>query len=295
MRSGFLIGRSAHCTVASAHAVIAGKAGQSGLAEMISQQFRLICRQFGEAFFERACDALMQVPPPPQKQTFVSGVAHQSMLETEALFGTTPLWKNDSCRDQLHQRGLELGPAPWGDSVKQRDGELPTNDGGDLRHLACFAETLEARHQRILERRWHRGAVFPRRFHHALGQFLGEQRHAVGLGDDRGDGFRRQAVCGGDGGDQLRAFSPAQSGERQQGRVRPRQPRGCKIHPRGYQEKQPRLSDAVGDARQQFERGRVNPMSVFHDQKHRLSFAQANDLIDQERNRRGFPLRRRQR
>ena len=161
------------------------------------------------------------------------------------------------------------------------NGELPADDGGDLRHLARLAEAVEARHQRILERRRHRRAVLARRFHHALGQFLDEQRNAVGLGDDRGDGFRRQAVRGGDAGDQLGAFGAAETTERQQRRMRPRQPRRCEIRSRGHQGKQPRLADAVGYARHQFERGGVDPVRVFHDQKHRLGLAQADDLVDQ--------------
>ena len=89
-----------------------------------------------------------------------------------------------------------------GDRRQQREGELPADDRGDLRHLARLVEAVEPRHQRILERRRHRRAVLARRFHHAPGQLLDEQRHAIGLGDDRRDRFRLQAVRGRDVGDQ---------------------------------------------------------------------------------------------
>ena len=41
---------------------------------------------------------------------------------------------------------------------------MPADDGGDLSHLARFAEAIETRHQGILERGGHL-AVFARRFH----------------------------------------------------------------------------------------------------------------------------------
>ena len=100
---------------------------------------------------------------------------------------------------------LEFTGAFGGHRFEQRERELPADHGGDLGHFARVAEAVETRHQRILQRRRHR-TVLAGRFHHASGQFLDEQRNAIGLGDDRGDGLRRQAVRGGDAGDQLRAF-----------------------------------------------------------------------------------------
>ena len=191
-----------------------------------------------------------------QKQTFVSGVAYQRVLETETPFQTAPFGKDDTRRDQLRQRGLKLRRRhPRHDRIEQRKAELPADDGGDLRHLARRAEAVEPRHQRILERRRHRGAVFARRFHHAFGQFLGEQRNAVGLGDDRGDGFRRQAV---------RAATPATNWAHS---ARPRRPSvssvecgrachgGAKSGRAVTTASNAHLTDAVGQMRHQFERG----------------------------------------
>ena len=61
-----LISRPAHRAVAGPHAVIARRTGQSGLAEMMGQQFRLVRRQFGKTIFERAGDALMPFAPAAQ-------------------------------------------------------------------------------------------------------------------------------------------------------------------------------------------------------------------------------------
>ncbi len=84
MRHRFLIGRAAHRAVAGAHAVIAGRLGQSGLAEMVGQDFRLVRRQFGKALFDRARSALMPFAPASQQQALIGGVAHQRVLETES-------------------------------------------------------------------------------------------------------------------------------------------------------------------------------------------------------------------
>jgi len=71
MRNRFLERRSAHRAVASPHTVITGGTSQSGLAEMTSQQFRLVRRQFGEALFERASGPFVPVAPAAQQQTLI--------------------------------------------------------------------------------------------------------------------------------------------------------------------------------------------------------------------------------
>ena len=47
----------------------------------------------------------------------------------------------------------------------------------------------------------------------------------------------------------------------------------------------------VGEARDQFERGGVDPVGVFQDQQHRFGFAAVNDLIGQKRKQRRLALR----
>ncbi|HEV8029175.1 MAG TPA: hypothetical protein VGP50_17205, partial [Stellaceae bacterium] len=104
-----------------------------------------------------------------------------------------------------------------------------------------------------------------------------------------------QAVCGGDVGDQPRAFGAAQAIQRQDGCLGTRQPRRREVRPRRHQDEQPRLADAVGEARHQFERGGVDPVRVLQHQEDRITLAQMDDLVDKERDGRRLPLRRRQR
>ena len=295
IRDRFLIGRPAQFTIAGAHPVIASWAGQPGLAEMIGQHLGFVRHHVRKALFERVGRARMPVTAPRQQQALIGGVPHQRVLEAETLLQASAFGKDDTGRIEACQCTLKFWAALGRDRFEQRKSELPADDGGDLRDLARLAEAVQACHQRILERCRHRGAVLARGFQHAFRQFLREQRHAVGLGDDRGNDFRRQAVRGGNAGDQRRAFGAAQSAQRQQSRMGPRQPGRCEIRPRHDDGKQARLRDTVRYARQHFERRRVDPMRVFDDEEHRLGFAQANDLLDKKRNGRCLSLCRRQR
>lgn len=75
----------------------------------------------------------------------------------------------------------------------------------------------------------------------------------------------------------------------------PRQPRRREFRPRGYDGKQAGRTDAVGQVRQKFKRGGINPVSVFQNQKHRIGLARADDFVDQEANDCCLALRWRQR
>ena len=59
-----------------------------------------------------------------QQQTFIGGVAHQRVLEAVAPFQAAAFGKDDARRDQLRQRGFELGTVPGGDRVKQREARI---------------------------------------------------------------------------------------------------------------------------------------------------------------------------
>ena len=262
---------------------------------MIGQHFRLARRKLREALLNRTRGALMPLAPARQQQTVVGGVAQQRVLETEPPLQTAPFRQQDSGRDQIRQRRLQRCAAARHDRIENRKWKLPADHGGDLSHLARRAEAVEARHQRILERRRHRRRRLAGRLHHAPGQFLGEQRNAVSLVEDRGDGFRGQVLRCGDAGDKPGAVGAAEATERQQSRMRPRLPRRRKIRPRGHHRQQSRPADAVGKLRHQFERGGIDPVRIFQDQQNRLGFTEADDLVDQKRNGGRLALRRRQR
>ena len=124
MRNLFLIRRSAHGAVAGAHAIVTGLRERSALGEMVGEQLRLVRRQFGEALFERARNALMPFAPAAQKQTLIGGVPHQRVLEAVAPFQAAPFGKDDARRDQLVERGVERCTVPGGDRDKQREARI---------------------------------------------------------------------------------------------------------------------------------------------------------------------------
>ena len=186
MRHRLLVGRPAQFPLAGAKAIAAGRSRKAGFGEMKGQQFRLVRRQLREAIFERAGDALVQVATAAQQQAVVGRVAHQRMLEGIAAFRAAPLGKDDAGRAQLFQHAPSRSALPCtataSSSAKlncrpMTEATCATSRAWPRRSSRAISESFE--------RRGHRRAVLARRFHHAPGQFLDEQGHAVGLGDDR--------------------------------------------------------------------------------------------------------------
>jgi hypothetical protein len=103
------IGRGPQRAIAGAHAVLAGLGGDTGFAEVMSEQFRLVCRDLGEFFLERAGDTLVQLAPPRQQQAFIGGVPHQRVLEVEAALDAAPFGENDTGCHQVRQSRIKLG------------------------------------------------------------------------------------------------------------------------------------------------------------------------------------------
>src|ERR1700730_18447 len=71
------------------------------------------------------------------------------MLETVGPFLAAAFRKDDAGRAQPRQRGFELSVALKCNRFEQSKRELPANDRSDLRHLACLAEAVEPRHERV--------------------------------------------------------------------------------------------------------------------------------------------------
>ena len=161
---------------------------------------------------ENADDALVQVPAPAAQQGAVGGVLHQGMLEQVGGVRRHPAADHETGPDKLVESGQEVLVPSLPDRGEQVVGELPSDGRTDLSDLLRGrAKAVEARHQQGLQGRRHRGAG-PRRdarragralrFDHRLGQFLDEQRHAVGSVQDLGHELGRQSPLAGDPIDQ---------------------------------------------------------------------------------------------
>ena len=186
---------------------------------MIGQHLRFLRGDVAKALLQRKTDASVPFSAAHQQQAFIGGVTHQRVLEVEAPLEAALLGKHNSRGNQLCQHVLQFVVVLGGNRFQQGKGELPADHRGNLGHFARAAETVEAGHQRVLQCRRHR--IPTRRFYHTSGQLFDEQRHAIGLGDNRGDRVRRQSMRGSNARDHLHAFGTAEASERNQRGVWP--------------------------------------------------------------------------
>jgi hypothetical protein len=159
MRDRLGIGGAVHGLITGAHAILAGRREQARFTEMIGQQFRLFRCKVGKTPLQRISDAFVPFAPAHQQQALIGGVAHQRMLEDEASFEAAFLGKDNSRGHKLCQHAIEFARVPRGNRLQQGKGELPADHGRDLGHIARAAEAVEPGHQRVLQRRRHRGVA----------------------------------------------------------------------------------------------------------------------------------------
>ena len=207
---------------------------------------------------------------------------------------------------QLRQRGLQRRLVAPDHGVEQRIGEFAPDRGADLRDFLDRRQPVEPRHQRILQRRGDRQrrqraveaialAVLDQQpgFQHGLGQFLDEQRHAVGLGDDLRHHFGRQLAAAGHALDQGLGLAAVEPAERHRGDVGQALPGRLEFRPEGDQQQHRQTPDPLDREIEQFERGRIGPMCVLEQHQHRLLLRQTFHLIEQRRKGLAALLRRR--
>ena len=183
--------------------------------------------------FERRDDCRMQALALASKQARRGCVLDERVLENVARPRRETALEHQPGFDQLRERALQRGIRQRADRREQLVRKLPADHRADLRHLARRRQTIQPGHQRILERHWHRdgrqssgddvGVAFETQqaqLEQGLGQFLHEQRHAVGLGDHRIENTRRQPAAMCDPLDHLSALLASQPVQRQLQHVR---------------------------------------------------------------------------
>ena len=161
--------------------------------------------------------------------------------------GGVPRAKQQLGLDQPGERVLQHLIGQPGDRRQQFVGKLAADRGADLQHLARRAEPVDARHQRGLQR-GRNGELLHRlvelfALEHRLGQFLDEQRHAVGALDDLLEQRLRQRLAAGDVLDHRHALAPAEAVERHGGDVRLARPGRLEVGAEG-DEQQDRQASA---------------------------------------------------
>jgi hypothetical protein len=108
------------------------------------------------------------------------------------------------------------------------------------------------------------------RLQHHLGQLLDKQRHPIGLGDDLLDHLGRQGLAVCHMADHLRGLATRQARQCDLGEVRAPRPGRAEVGPKGPQRQEAGGGALVDQEGEEFQRGRINPVQVFHDKEHRL-------------------------
>ena len=147
--------------------------------------------------FEDPGDPGMEAAAIAQQQAFIGRILNQGMLKAVSGARRFADAEQQFRIDELVERVAQGRGRPLRDGAEHAVGEFAANDGADLRQLARAGIAVEPGHQRTVERRWNGErlgawrdfeAVAPVHddlgFEHGLGQFLDEQRHAVGAHDD---------------------------------------------------------------------------------------------------------------
>ena len=120
---------------------------------MMGEEFRLGLHDIGELFAQDFGDALMQDLPAALQEALIGRVLYQRVLEAVARLGRGPVAEHQPGILQLGERGAQRRLVAADDGMEQRVGKFPPDRGADLCDLLHRGEAVEARHQRILQRR----------------------------------------------------------------------------------------------------------------------------------------------
>ena len=115
----------------------------------------------------------------------------------------------------------------------------------------------------------------------ALGQFLDEQRHAVGALGNLGDDLVGQCLAAGDLRYQSGAVTPVQTVESQHVDLRLAGPRRLELWAERHDQQHRQAADTLDGEIEQLQRGGVKPMRILPYRNHRLFVRQTLELTDQ--------------
>jgi hypothetical protein len=274
---------------------------QTGFGAVLRNELRPVLQNLGEVRGERARDPSVQLGAALAQHGVVRGLLDQDVLEGVHRIRRLATPEHQLRGAELAQSALQLGLGQPGDRRKQLVGELAPDHRSDLRHLLDRAEAIQSGGQGIVqgigdgklgERPRQRIMIAPIGHQTALqdrpGQFLDEQRDAVGLSDDPLDQLGRQRLAAGQARDQFRGLAPAQPAEGQRGHVglaeADRQGLGT---PRDqYQHRD--IGRAVDHALEQLPGRRIDPVHVLEHDQERSACGQRPQPLHERIQRLGF-------
>jgi hypothetical protein len=126
------------------------------LVEVTGDQLRSGFKGVRKTLFKRGGDVRMQLLATLPEQALIGGVTHQRVLKDVGGRRRNAAAEDELGSDQTIQRGHEIGLRQRNDCRKQLVVELAANAGADLCHLLRRGEPIEARHQRVVQRRRYR-------------------------------------------------------------------------------------------------------------------------------------------
>ncbi len=163
---------------------------------------------FGDVLLQRPGDLGVDALAAAAQERAVGGILDQRVLERVARLGRRAAAMNQLGVDQLAQHAIERIALDRRDRLQQRVRKFAADRSSDLRGFLDRRQAVEPRRQGVVQgrgdrKRRQRGCEHIRivllaqqlGFQHALGQFLHEQRHAVGLRHDLVEHFRRQFLA----------------------------------------------------------------------------------------------------
>src|SRR5258705_3980771 len=115
---------------------------------MTGDQFRLHFDKLWKQRLDRCANLRVQILAPTLQQAFVSGVAHQGVLEDVRCSRREAAPKNELCCNKAVKRRSEIRLWHRYDRCEQLVVELTADAGSDLLNLFHRSQTVQPRHQR---------------------------------------------------------------------------------------------------------------------------------------------------
>src|SRR5262249_34395023 len=172
---------------------------------------------------------------------------------------------------------------PRGDGLQQLIGKLAPQRSPELRHALHSRQAIEPCHQRVVQRgrnrqRWEGtgqliavlALLEQAGLQHHLGQLLHKQRHPIGLRYHLPYDLRRQRLAVRYPAGHLRRLVPRQAWQCYLGQVRAPHPGRAEVGTKGQQYQDARSGALIDQETEQLQRGRIDPVQVFHDKEQRL-------------------------
>ena len=240
---------------------------KSRLGRVMSQQVRHCLAGVGAAARQRGDDAPVQPPPFSPQQRAVGGILHQRVLAGIAHVGRRAAGEQEAGADQPVQCLPDHPLGQFRHCEQQVFGEFPPDRGADLRHLPRCRNAVETRHQQRLQagrhdRRRPRAVGRRRPVQHRLGEFLGEQRHAVGLPGDPLQQRGRQRTGAGDLRREFCRLLPVEPAQGDQAGAGMTDPGRHEFRAIGDNEQNRQPRQPVDQPVEQFQRAGVGPVRV---------------------------------